>query len=361
MRPDPRPAPGHALRPIVLLVGLLAAPPGAAQQAAPAAEPTPVVAIRSVAQPYLDQLVLRGRTEADRRVDVRAEISGLVASTPIRKGAVVAAGDTLCRLDPGERPANLAEAKANLRQSEVEYDAALRLAEKGFTSETEALTREAQLEAARAKLLRARIDMDRLEIVAPFDGALETDTAELGALLQPGSICASLIALDPIALVGFAAERDVDRLKVGAPARARLVTGRSVEGRIRFVARSADAETRTYRVEVAAPNPDLEIRDGMTAEILIGLDSEPAHFAPQSALTLDGAGRLGVRLAQDGRARFAPVEILADAPDGVWLSGLPEEADIIVVGQEFVADGSPVAPRYATGAALEAALEAVTQ
>jgi multidrug efflux system membrane fusion protein len=338
----------------VLLLG--AALPSAAQQGETAPPPASVVAIRSVAQPHLDQLVLRGRTEADRRVDVRAEISGLVASTPIRKGAVVKAGDTLCRLAPGERPANLAEARANLRQAEVEYDAALKLAEKGFTAETEALTREAQLEAARAKLMRAEIDMDRLEIVAPFDGALETDTAELGALLQPGSVCASLIALDPIALVGFAAERDVDRLQVGAPARARLVTGRSVEGRIRFVARSADDETRTYRVEVAAPNPDLAIRDGMTAEILIGLDSEPAHFVPQSALTLDGAGRIGVRLAVDGVARFAPAEILADAPDGVWLAGLPDEADIIVVGQEFAADGRAVAPRYVSGAA-----EAATQ
>jgi multidrug efflux system membrane fusion protein len=196
--------------------------------------------------------------------------------------------------------------------------------------------------------------MERLEIVAPFAGALETDTAELGALLQPGSICASLIALDPIALVGFAAERDVDRLQVGAPARARLVTGRVVEGRIRFVARSADEETRTYRVEVAAPNPDLAIRDGMTAEITIGLESQPAHFAPQSALTLDKDGRLGVRLVVYDVARFAPATILSDAPNGVWLAGLPDEAAIIVVGQEYAADGRPVAARYVDAAALEA-------
>ena len=350
----------HAARLAVLPLSLALAAPAAAQTAV--AEPTPVaaqpqaasvVAVRSAAEPFLDQLVLRGATEADRRVDARAEISGLVASEPIRKGAVVEKGDALCRLDAGERPANLAEARANLRQAEVEYQAALQLAEKGFTAETEALTREAQLEAARAKLLRAEIDMQRLEIVAPFGGVLETDTAELGSLLQPGSVCASLIALDPIALVGFAAERDVDRLKVGAPARARLVTGRNVEGTIRFVARSADEETRTYRVEVEAPNPNLDIRDGMTAEILIGLESEPAHFVPQSALTLDDAGRLGVRLVEDGAARFAPAEILADSPNGVWLAGLPDEAEIIVVGQEFVGDGRPLDVSYATPAATQ--------
>ena len=322
------------------------APAAQAPAAAEAAAPS-VVAMRSVARPFRDQLVLRGATEADRRVDVRAEISGLVASDPIRKGAVVEKGDVLCRLSPGERPATLAEARASLRQAEVEYDAALQLSQKGFTAETESLTREAQLEAARARVLRAEIDMRRLEMTAPFDGVLESDTAEVGSLLQPGSVCATLIALDPITLVGFAAERDVDRLSVGAPARARLVTGRTVEGAIRFVARSADAETRTYRVEVAAPNPNLDIRDGMTAEILIGLDSAPAHFAPQSALTLDDSGRLGVRLVdEDGAARFAPAEILADAPDGVWLGGLPAEAAIIVVGQEFVGEGRMVDARY---------------
>ena len=315
-----------------------------AQPARPAVE---VVAVRSVARPYEDQLVLRGRTEADRRVDVRAQIAGLVASEPIRKGAVVERGDPLCVLDPGERPAMVAEAEANLRQAQVEYDAAVQLSQRGFTAETESLTRAARLEAARAQLLRAEIDIERLTIVAPFAGVLESDTAELGALLQPGTICATLIALDPIALVGFAAERDVDRLRVGAPARARLVTGRMVEGRIRFVARSADEETRTYRVEVAAPNSALDIRDGMTAEIMIRLPSAPAHLLPPSALTLDDAGRLGVRTVHAGAARFLPVEIMADAPGGVWVSGLPGEAEVIVVGQEFVTEGSTIAVTYA--------------
>ncbi len=311
-----------------------------------------VVALRSVAQSFSDRLVLRGRTEADRHVDVRAEIDGLVASEPIRKGAVVEAGDILCRLDAGERPAALTQARADLRQAQADFEAAQSLSARGFTSETETLSRSARLEAARAALMRAEIDMRRLEITAPFDGVLETDTAELGALMQPGSVCAALIALDPIILVGFTAERDVERIAADAVARARLVTGRRVEGTIRFISRSADPQTRTYRVEVAVPNPDLKIRDGMTAEIEIALAGKPAHFAPQSALTLDDEGRLGVRLVSEGAARFAPVDILADTPDGVWLDGLPREADIIVVGQEFVDDGAPVSARYVEAPAL---------
>lgn len=341
---------------LVIAAGLCAR--ASAQDAgAGARPPAAVVAVASVAQPFQDRIVLRGRTEADRRVDVPAEISGLVASPPIRKGARVAAGDPLCVLDPGERPAALAEARAYLRQMEVEHEAALRLSQRGFTAETESLTRAAKLEGARAQLMRAELDMRRLTIAAPFDGMLESDTAELGALLQPGAVCATLISLDPILLVGFAAERDVDRLAPGAPASARLANGREVAGTIRFVSRAADEATRTFRVEVAAPNADGAIRDGMTAEIAVALPPRPAHLVPQSALTLDDAGRLGVRLADGGVARFAPVTILGEAVGGkdgggVWLDGLPPEAQIIVVGQEFVSDGHRLAVTLADTAAL---------
>jgi multidrug efflux system membrane fusion protein len=340
------------VRNLLPALALLLAAPGwgaAGETVRPAAR---VVAIESRATPFQDSLVIRGRTEADRRVEVRAQIEGLVASAPIRKGTLVREGDVLCRLDPGGRPANLAEAEANLKQAQAEFDAAEKLVLRGFTSETETLTRGARLEAARAQVMRAQMEMDRLVILAPFDGVLETDTAELGALLQAGSTCATLIALDPIVLVGFVAERDVDRLTIGAPASARLVTGRRIEGICHFISRAADEETRTYRVEVVAPNPELAVRDGMTAEITIPLPPAAAHFVPQSAMTLNNDGVLGVRLAVDGKARFAPVGILSDAPDGVWLTGLPDVADIIIVGQEYVSDGYPVEIRRPGTAAL---------
>lgn len=325
--------------PILALLAL-AAPAAAADAGRP---PARVVAVESRAEPFAERLVLRGRTEADRRVEVRAQISGLVVSPPIRAGAEVRAGDALCALDPGERPAALAEAEAALRQAELDHEAAVRLSARGFAAETEALTREARRAATRAQVDRAMIEMERLTIVAPFDGVLETDTAELGALLQPGAVCAELVALDPIALVAFASERAVDRLAPGQAVTARLSSGATAEGTIRFVARTADPETRTFRVEASAPNPDLAIRDGMTAEMSVALPPRPAHFLPQSALTLDGDGRLGLRLVDaESRAQFHPVAIIADARDGVWLDGLPETATVIVVGQEFVDDGRRV-------------------
>lgn len=305
-------------------------------------KPVKVVAFRSVARPVESALVLRGRTEAHRNVSIRAETAGLVVSEPMRAGARVAAGDLLCRLEDGSRQAQLAQARAALAQAKVDSEAAQKLSERGYAAETTALARVAQLEAAQAAVSQIELDIQRLEMRAPFDGVLESDTAELGALLRAGDQCAQVIALDPIEIVGFAPETDVDKLSAGMHARARLVSGREVDGQVTFVARSADPATRTFRVEVAAPNADGTIRDGMTAQIWIPLQGRTAHLAPQAALTLNDAGELGVRVAEDGVARFLPAQILRDEREGVWLTGLPDEADIIYVGQEYVSDGRAI-------------------
>jgi multidrug efflux system membrane fusion protein len=156
-----------------------------------------------------------------------------------------------------------------------------------------------------------------------------------------------VIQLDPIKLVGFVAEANVARITLGAGARAQLVGGQAVSGAVTFIARSADPDTRTFRVEVAVPNPDLALRDGQTAEIMITSDGTPAHLLPQSALTLNDAGTLGVRIVTAGNAAdFVPVTLIRDTAEGIWVAGLPDAADVIVIGQEYVVAGVPVAASY---------------
>jgi multidrug efflux system membrane fusion protein len=324
------------------------AEPAPAPEAAVAVPATTVavVAEHSIALEVESGVVQRGRTEAARRVEVRAETTGLVVSDPLRRGTRVEAGDLLCAVDPGPRPAQLAEAEARLAEAEANNTASERLAERGYTAETTAIANRASLQAAQAIIDQARREIERLQIHAPFGGLLESDTAELGTLLQPGSECATVIALDPIKLIGFVPETAVDKVKVDAPVGARLLTGQEVAGRVTFVSRSADPDTRTFLVEAEVPNADLSFRDGITAEIRVALERTPAHLVPQSALTLDDAGRLGLRAVVDDTARFMPVEVVRDAVDGVWVTGLPESLDVIVVGQDFVTDGQPVAASF---------------
>lgn len=299
-----------------------------------------VAVLRSHAREVDNTVLLRGRTEAARQVDVRAETSGLVVSEPLRRGADVRAGDALCELAPGVRTAALQEARARLAEAEITYNAATQLSEGGFASQTRLASSTAALETAQAAVERAIEELARLVMHAPFDGLLESDTAELGSLLQPGALCATLIKLDPIRLVGFVPETQVDQLEPGAAAEARLASGRMVTGAVTFISRAADPATRTFRVEVTVENPDNSIRDGQSAEIEIRAAATRGHLLPGSALTLDDDGALGVRVVDpDSRAQFVPVTMLRDTDRGMWLGGLPESADVIVVGQEFVREG----------------------
>lgn len=313
-------------------------------------QPVHVVAFASSSRPIESGVLLRGQTEAARFVDVRSETSGLVVSEPLRKGAFVSKGDIICELDPGTRNASLAEAQARLGEAEINERAASKLADEGFGSETGRTAALAALRSAAAAVDRARQEIVRLKMTAPFDGLLESDAAELGSLLQPGSLCARIIQLDPIKFVGFVPEAEVEDIDVGSAANARLASGSEVQGKVSFISRSADAETRTFRLEITADNPNLSIRDGATAEIFIASKSEAAHLVPQSALTLDDDGALGVRAVDGGEARFYAVDIVRDTLEGAWIVGLPERIDVIVVGHEYVVDGSPIKVTYRDGA-----------
>lgn len=340
-----------------------------------------VVAMQSIAQAIDSAVILRGRTEAARQVDVRAETSGLVNSEPLRAGSSVEAGQLMCHIAPGTREAALAEARARLpeararlpeaqgrvleaearlKEAQINDNAAKQLSADGFASDirvagTQATvqstlaaveTARAGVESARAGILGAEAaiaasekEIDRLTIKAPFAGILETDTAELGAFMQPGGLCATIIQLNPIKLVAFVPETEVAKVIVGARAGGRTTAGQTVEGKVTFMSRSSDMETRTFRVEITVNNDDLNLRDGQTAEILIGAAGQRAHLLPASSMTLNNEGILGVQLAVDGKAQFAPVTILRDTAKGIWVSGLPEETAVITVGQEYVTDG----------------------
>ena len=365
-----------------------ATPDAPAHAEKPVHKPIKVVTVISTAREIDSAVVLRGQTEAARSVELRAETSGTVVSAPIRKGAEVQEGDLLCQIDPGTREdllteaearlaearasvpsaeARVEEARARLSEATINLNASEKLSQRGFAADTRVAsseatarsaeaqvaqaegglaTTQASIRAAEAAVATARRDIERTKIHAPFSGLLERDTAELGSLLQTGGLCATVIQLDPIKIVGFIPETEVARVSNGARAGARLtVSDRDVVGQVTFLSRSADEQTRTFRVEIEVPNADLSIRDGQTAEILIAAAGAKAHMVPQSALTLNDDGALGVRtVVEDNIADFVPVKVLRDTTEGIWVTGLPETAQVIVIGQDYVIKGVPVEP-----------------
>ena len=289
------------------------------------------------------EVVIRGRTESARTVVVKSESAGAVASAPATEGSFVAKGAVLCRLNIDARQASLDQARANLRSRQLSQQASVELAKKGFRSQTQVLQDQANLDNAAALVRQAEIGVQQMNIRAPFSGVFDKRDAEIGAYLSPGQPCGTMIELNPLLIVGDLAETEAGRLRVGAPATAVLLSGERLNGRVRYLARDADPQTRTYRVEVAAANPSMSVRSGLSATVKISAGSGPAHQVPVSSLVLDSAGRQGIRyVLPANQVAFAPVTVIEENAAGVWVAGLTGPVRVITVGQSYVAEGQKV-------------------
>ena len=287
-------------------------------------------------------VAIRGRTEAARSVVVRSETAGVVAATPAIEGSFVRKGTVLCRLNVDARQATLDQARANLRSRQLQQKASADLAARGYRSQTQVLQDQANLDAAAATVRQAELGVEQMSIRAPFDGVFDKRDAEVGAYLSPGQPCGTMIELNPLLIVGDLPETEASKVKVGSTANAQLTSGETLAGKVRYAAREADAQTRTYRIEITTANPQMT-RSGLSAAVRINAGSGPAHLVPLSSLVLDAAGRQGVRyVLADDKVAFAPIKVLEETAQGIWVTGLKGPVRVITVGQSYVAEGQKV-------------------
>jgi len=313
--------------------------------AAPARELPRVRVAMSEARPIHREIVVYGRTEPERDVTVRAETYGRIEAVLVPKGAGVEANQPILRLDGRERAAMVAKAQALVDQRELEYRAATRLGERGFQAETKVAEAAAALAEARAELRAREIERANTDVVAPFDGLLVDRDVEIGDYVDTGDPLAHVMQQDPFLATGEIVETDRRRVETGMRVAVELADGQRHTGTLSFIDSVADEATRTFRIEVAIPNPSGEIPAGMSATLRLRFAETDAHRVSAALLSLDEDHRLGVKVVDDSdRVRFVPVDIVRADAEAVWLAGLPPRCRLIVVGHGFVHDGEEVLP-----------------
>ena len=290
-------------------------------------------------------LSIRGRTQAESMVSVRAETGGTVETRAVDKGQMVKPGDLLCVIDKGVRETQLDRAKAILRQAQEDYDANKLLVERGFATNTKLRGLKAALDTAVAGLATAEQDMQRTEVRATVAGQVQTPYAEVGDNLRTGDVCVTLMETNPMLFSGQVPEREIGAIKPGMAASVNLISGDTVGGKIRYISPVADANTRTFNIEIEMPNPDRKLLDGMTATADIDLDPVKAYQINPSWLTLADDGQIGVRsVSTQNKVQFNPVRIIAMDEKQAWVDGLNPGLRVITLGQNFVAAGEEVEP-----------------
>lgn len=318
--------------------------PVASQSTAPQEDALPTVVTQSLsAQTHPNSYRLYGRTEANREVQVKAQTPGLVISTPIKEGAVIARGTTICKQDIDARQAMLDQAKAQLASTEFDLRSTRTLVDKGYKSEIQLANLEAQVNGAKAGVKQAEIELDNVNIRAPFSAIFDRRLAEVGDYLAPGQPCGLLVDLDPLIVAADLSETQLAAISVGQAAKVSLATGQTVDGTVRFIEARANPATRTFRTEIAVPNPKLSLRGGVTATVTLAAGEARAHKVPGRVLTLDDSGTVGVRYVDyDNRVRFAATQTIDEDDSGLWVTGLPDTVSIIIQGQDFVSVGTEV-------------------
>ena len=328
------------------------APAPLAREAVP---PVAVAITASRAEPVTRVFSAEGQALPDRDTALRAEAAGTIAEVLVRRGQDVEADAVVARIDSARLESELARAEAEFREAERDLVNAERLARQGVVSANEREQSRLARAGAEAQLAAAREALGDSTIRAPFAGRIESFDLDPGEYVQAGAEVGRLVDNRPLLVSVAVPQQALTRLRNGQTATVSFITGEEREGTVTFVGTAASAATRTFPAEVSVDNPEGLIPAGISAEVAIPTDEVVAHFVSPSTVSLAPDGELGVKTVVNadeegvGTVEFHPIRVVRAQVDGVWVSGLPERADIITIGQGYVREGDRVLARAADG------------
>jgi len=210
-----------------------------------------------------------GTLVAVRAVTVASEVPGLVRRIGFESGAFVHRGEVLVELDSSTEQAQLAAAKADaeLARATLERSRTLRASDYSSAADLDAADARAKQTTATVAQLQATIA--KKTIRAPFDGRVAIRQVELGQVLSPGTLVASLQSIHPIHADFWLPQQALTDLASGMKVRLRtdVFPQQSWEGEVTTINPEVDVSTRNVRVRATFPNPDGRLRPGMFANV----------------------------------------------------------------------------------------------
>ena len=285
---------------------------------------------------------LYGRTEPDRITTLKAEVRGKIVEVLAKRGSKVTKGQVIAKIAQNDLPAQLTRSQALLTQREVEYQGALKLNEQGYQGKVHLAQTYAALEAVKAEIQKLELDIANTIIKAPFTGILNTRYVEVGDYVASGDDIAMIADLEPLIVRAHVTEQQINQLSVGQAAQVSLLNGQQAEGKLRYIASVGNDSTNTFKIEVAIDNNNAKFLAGLSSELTIELAQMSAIKISPALLALDERGNIGVKSVKESIVHFTPINIIKSESDGIWLTGLGEQADVIVLGQGFVRAGDKV-------------------
>lgn len=309
------------------------------------ANATQMIAVKGVlVVPTSKQLIrtFTGSIEGEKQAVLRAKIAEAVEKVNFRVGDFVKTNDVLISLDRTGPTSNYTQAYSVYQNAEKNFSKIKYLFVEGAVSESQFDAAQTEFEVARANYEAA---LQMVELRSPIDGRVTSIDVYAGQYVSPGQQLATVASTGQVRMKLGVSGNDIAYFKEGQKVTisAEADSVISGEGTVLTVARSADPDTRTFQVDVAVNNQDRRFKPGMfaRANIIIG-DFANAIVAPRQAI-LTREGRNYAFVASDGAARMREVTLGVDF-NGVTqvISGLQSGDTLIVVGQNYLQDGSRI-------------------
>lgn len=307
-------------------------------------------------------LAANGNLVAWQEASVGAEAPGLrIDEVRVNVGDSVKQGDVLAtfnadavRADVAQARANVAQAEASAAEAEGNAGRARRLQGTGALStvETQQLltgekTAHAKVLAARAALQAQEVRLSQTSLRAPDDGIISARSATVGAVVGAGTELFRLIRKGRLEWRAEVTSAELGRLAVGTPAKITAASGAGLEGRVRTIGPTVDAQNRNALVYVDVkpiPGPASgSARAGMFARGEFDLGSVETVTVPQSAVVVREGFSYVFRVGADNRVAMVKIQVGRLAGDRLEVvSGLPADAVIVANGAGFLNDGDLV-------------------
>ncbi|WP_227105447.1 efflux RND transporter periplasmic adaptor subunit [Chromobacterium rhizoryzae] len=321
-----------------------------------AARPPIAVGIAKVAAEDLPmELSATGNVTAIEKVEVKPQVSGVVAKVHVKEGQSVSPGQLLFTLDAAAETAQLKKAQAQtlsdqaqLKNAERDLARSRDLLAKNFVSQSvvdanqsKADALSATVAADRAQVEAARVALDYKTLRASIGGRIGVIGVYPGTLVQPGMAAAMLTItrIHPINATFTLPERELGAVRAAEAAGKLLVratlpdSGDSVDGKLVFIDSAVDSANGTLTLKAEFSNPDGKLWPGQFVTVSLNAGRyRQATTIPVAALLTGPEGKFSYAVQADGSVKRVPVELLAIHKEKAVVKGLS-------VGEAVVSNG----------------------
>jgi membrane fusion protein (multidrug efflux system) len=248
-----------------------------------------------------DRIFSSGTVEANERIDLRAEVTGIVEAIYLTEGSRVQEGDLLLKINDSELQAQKSRAEYRYNLAAQQEERQRRLLEKGGVSQEDYDATLNQVNVFRSEMQLIDAQLEKTEIRAPFSGRIGLKYVSKGQFIGPDQPIASLQELDRVKIDFSVPERYAGRVQTGDLMRFDVQgIDSTFVGEVYAIEPRINTDTRTLSLRAISDNPEFLLYPGAFANIELVLEEiEEALMVPTISL-IPGLNSQKVYVAVDG-------------------------------------------------------------